>query len=615
MQQEFIALDRPPEAGLQRQPLERMLVHLYRIELQIVLALLLGAVHRNVSVLQQRLLVMPVVGIDADADARRHVKFLAANQKRARYGIEYFLSHAGYLRGVGHILDQHHELVAALAPDGVRLAQAFAQPLGQLLQEPVSGIVTERVIDYFETVEIDEQHRRHAGETLRARQRLGQPLVEHRAVGQAGQRVVVSEKSQMQLRFLARNELADLAAYSGGDLDHLFVARAHAAAEQFNHAVKLTAHHERKRERALQSCRQRRRPAHERRFERQVGQPDRLAGRPHAAQQACLLAGGIDARRRQMQELGDFRRRNSPVLGVPHQAVVLGDGPARARRPAEALAQRLDDARNRFLDALRLGELYRHGILNVLAPFGALALAGLRGKQHRAVDHSVGIAQRRRRQADRDMRAVLAQAHGLDVREMLAALNGGTVAQSLLAFIGRHCRRQAADYFLLGPAENALGGGIPALDDAMLVLHDDRQRRHGDQCFEARRGLLQRVQRAFALADVGEHRHHAHRIARAVVGGSRRYADVDPRAVFSHPHGLDVFECLALEDARAVCLCLLHQMRRHQRRQPPQHFLPGPAEHALGGGVPALHFQIDVEFHDSERRSVDQRFDAIGRLL
>ncbi len=74
VQQELIALQRATQAALHREPLGHQRVQLAREELEIVPAAFLRAIHRRVRVLQQRLRVRAVVGIERDADTAAHVE-------------------------------------------------------------------------------------------------------------------------------------------------------------------------------------------------------------------------------------------------------------------------------------------------------------------------------------------------------------------------------------------------------------------------------------------------------------------------------------------------------------------------------------------------------------
>ena len=54
-------------------------------------------------------------------------------------------------------IEQHGELVAALASGDVAGPDCARQPLGDLDQQPVAGSVAQRIVDDLEVVEVKEQ--------------------------------------------------------------------------------------------------------------------------------------------------------------------------------------------------------------------------------------------------------------------------------------------------------------------------------------------------------------------------------------------------------------------------------------------------------------------------
>ena len=90
------------------------------------------------------------------------------------------------------------EFVAAQARDGVGFAHRRGEPLRDRLQQLVAGIVTQRVVDALEMIEIEEQARDVRAVALRLREDLLQPLVQERAVRQSGQDVVLRELVRMR---------------------------------------------------------------------------------------------------------------------------------------------------------------------------------------------------------------------------------------------------------------------------------------------------------------------------------------------------------------------------------------------------------------------------------
>ena len=86
--------------------------------------------------------------------------------------------------GLLHLGQQHRELVAAEARDGVLLPHQRCQPLREAAEQPIGDSVTERLIHVLETIHVDaEQAGGPAGSTA-ARQRLRQAILEQLPVRQ-----------------------------------------------------------------------------------------------------------------------------------------------------------------------------------------------------------------------------------------------------------------------------------------------------------------------------------------------------------------------------------------------------------------------------------------------
>ena len=101
--------------------------------------------------------------------------------------------------------EQHRELVAADARDGVRIAHALLQQRRDLAQQVVAGDVPARVVDELESIEIEVAHDvADAFAARRVERRLEAPL-ELRTIDEARQRVMAR-----LIRHLAR-ETAQLA--------------------------------------------------------------------------------------------------------------------------------------------------------------------------------------------------------------------------------------------------------------------------------------------------------------------------------------------------------------------------------------------------------------------
>ncbi len=190
---ELAAFERVPQARLQREALERVGVERLGVELEVVLALELGLVHRDVGVLRERLLVLPVRGMDRDADARRDADLVPHQRERSGDRREHVLRHRRRVPHLRHFGQQRDELVSAQARHGVAAAQAGRKPPGDLLQQLVAGFVSERVIDLLEAVEVEEEQRELPVVATRLGDALIQQLGEEAPIRQSGEPVVVRE--------------------------------------------------------------------------------------------------------------------------------------------------------------------------------------------------------------------------------------------------------------------------------------------------------------------------------------------------------------------------------------------------------------------------------------
>ncbi len=84
---------------------------------------------------------------------------------------------------------QHHELVAADARDGVRLAHDRLEAAGDRPQDGVARLVSADVVDALEPVEVDDEQRERFPRASRARERLRDAVVQQVAVREPGERV------------------------------------------------------------------------------------------------------------------------------------------------------------------------------------------------------------------------------------------------------------------------------------------------------------------------------------------------------------------------------------------------------------------------------------------
>ncbi len=209
MQHEFAAFQGARQGRFDRQPLAPMHIHVRREILETVLAGFLCAIHGYVAVSQQGLQIDAIVRAGTDADAGRDQEFLLVDDQRPRCGFEDFVRHSAHCIDAGGILHQDDEFVPAQPRQHIAVAQAGAQPGGDLLQQLVAGFVADNVVDVLEAVEVDQHQRGIHSLALAGRDRMLEGALEVRAIGNAGQLVVISQVLDVFLGTLAVGDVAN----------------------------------------------------------------------------------------------------------------------------------------------------------------------------------------------------------------------------------------------------------------------------------------------------------------------------------------------------------------------------------------------------------------------
>ena len=190
-------------------------------------------------------------------------------------------------------------------------------------------------------------------------------------------RQVVHERAQQELlvlQFLLRafplDELPDLAAEGGDQLEHLRVRLDNFMAEKFNHAEKLLAHQNRKTERPVQAGPRRHQCAGKTVVAGHVGDPGRLHPGPDAARQPfARLKSFLPGGRREFRHV---QSRPVPELDAVEPLQRRINPPDRPQIPAQAPADGLDDFRRGLGQRLRVRQHPRHRVLDGRAPLQVL---------------------------------------------------------------------------------------------------------------------------------------------------------------------------------------------------------------------------------------------------
>ena len=181
------------EVGLELEQLSGLGVHGGDIALIVVAPRQLGPVHGGVGVLQQRLGVLPVVGIQRNADAGRKEQLLAVELERVAEDVKDALCYRSCVPRPGDEIRQQGELVASEPGEAVGVTDACLQPGGSQPEQLVSLGVAQAVVDVLEAVEVAEEQRQLAPVDLGLGQARLQRLGEVPSVGQLSKGVVVGE--------------------------------------------------------------------------------------------------------------------------------------------------------------------------------------------------------------------------------------------------------------------------------------------------------------------------------------------------------------------------------------------------------------------------------------
>ena len=179
---------------------------------------LLAAEHRGVGVLQQLDRVVGVEREHADPEAGGQVQLGVADPERLLQRLlgadgDRFGHDRGAVLAARHrrrpvdVGEQQQELVSAGAADEVGLARRVPQPFRELPDQGVAGLVPERVVHELEVVQVHRDHGDPEVGAPGAREGEPEQLVEHRAVRQARELVVVREVGDLLLRGLALGDV------------------------------------------------------------------------------------------------------------------------------------------------------------------------------------------------------------------------------------------------------------------------------------------------------------------------------------------------------------------------------------------------------------------------
>ena len=149
--------------------------------------------------------VLPSSGKKRDADARADECFTAVDHERFLQTLDHLDRHGLGLERALNLRQHDRILVPAESGHGIRVAQYGRKSQPGLLQQLIAAAVTERVVDFLEAVEVDEQHGEAPLVAMRLRHGLAQPIVEQLAIRQTRERVEVGALKQFRLAVAGRD--------------------------------------------------------------------------------------------------------------------------------------------------------------------------------------------------------------------------------------------------------------------------------------------------------------------------------------------------------------------------------------------------------------------------
>ncbi|MNG93821.1 hypothetical protein D3C79_528030 [compost metagenome] len=185
----------------------------------------LGAVHGGIGVANQRGNVAAVLGVQTDTDAGTGEELVLAGLERRGETGQQFTGNGAGIAGFVQAGQENDEFVAAQPGHGVDVAHLFLQALGDAFEQQVADRMAEAVVDVLETVEVEEQHRTLAIGDLRTVECCLQAVLEQRAVGQAGERVMVGLVVELGLGVLEAGDVGE----HGDEVGDLAFSVAHGA--------------------------------------------------------------------------------------------------------------------------------------------------------------------------------------------------------------------------------------------------------------------------------------------------------------------------------------------------------------------------------------------------
>ena len=175
-------------------------VQIGRIEMEPPAPGILGRIQRQIGIADQRFAGHPVIGCDRNPDRGADHHPAAIKVVRLRQAFDDMRGNLRQDRPFDASGQDDLEFVTPQPADPAGRTDPAFKPLCHLFEQLVAGGMPQRIVDLFEPVEIDQEHRAGALSHLRRDQDLFERLRHEKPVGQSGQRIEMGQARHMLLR-------------------------------------------------------------------------------------------------------------------------------------------------------------------------------------------------------------------------------------------------------------------------------------------------------------------------------------------------------------------------------------------------------------------------------
>ena len=174
-------------------------IHLWLVEPEAPPTTLLDQVHGDIRTLDQLIQRAAIFWVKRNANAAPHRETHGIDVKRSRHGVEQ--SARQHLRTVTvNFLQKDDELIATQTTQGIGVTQTALDPVRHVHQHPVAKNMPHRIIDVFESIQVNEENTKLATTALGRAHRKINALRQQQTVGQARQGIAVGKLFNSLLR-------------------------------------------------------------------------------------------------------------------------------------------------------------------------------------------------------------------------------------------------------------------------------------------------------------------------------------------------------------------------------------------------------------------------------